>query len=100
MSRQLKVRQMTYGSIISASGLLLIILPQIPFIRSGLSLVLILLGLFQLREKNKKASIILIAVGVGFYFLYGFIMGSVYLLGILLLLLGIGLAVIGWKKNS
>lgn len=100
MSRQKRVRQITYGLIIAGSGIALVVLQKIPLIHGGISIVLLLLALFQLGEKNKGVGLALIAVGIAFYLLYPFVLGSLYLLGIALLILGIVLTVLGYKKDS
>jgi predicted branched-subunit amino acid permease len=100
MNRQERVRRITYSLVIAFCGILLLVLQKIPFLRIGLAVILVFMGLLQLKEKDSKTALTLIASGVAAYFLFPLIQGSLYILGILILILGLVLAFMAWKKNG
>lgn len=98
MNRQKRVRKITYGIIVIIAGIALMALPKLPFIRSILSAVLIILGLIQFSEKSLKEALIYIVLGIATYLLYPYLAGSLYVIGLILFLIGLGLTAYGWMS--
>ncbi len=69
------------------------VLPGLPMIRYILSGILVVLGLIQMADKTRKQGIVLVVLGAALFFLYPFVAGSLYLLGLILVLVGIAMGV-------
>ncbi len=100
MSRQKRVRQITYGLVLAVIGIVLMIAPKIPGLHWGGTIVIAVLALIQMMEKDTRQAIFLALLAIAFFFLFPMIKGFMYIIGLILLLVGLGLAIYTWIKST